>query len=142
MLVNKSTKASCVLGWRSKQLKRKVISSLAGEAMAACSIIGDMVCVRAVLRQMFGTRASRMQTVVYTDSKNLQEAVRSSSTVDDGWLIPDIAIIKDAVEAGEVQLRRIPSKDMLADCLTKAGASGARLMEVMEAGSYELPDSL
>ena len=37
-----------------------------------------------------------------TDSNNLDEAIYSSSLVQDGRLIPDIAIIKEAVETGVV----------------------------------------
>ena len=54
MMVNKRTKKACVLGWRSRQLKRKVVSSLAGEALAMTGIIGVTVYTKSVLSQIFG----------------------------------------------------------------------------------------
>ena len=52
LLVNYKTNACCVLGWRSKQLKRKVISSLAGEALAMYSLVGELVYCKKVLVQL------------------------------------------------------------------------------------------
>ena len=63
--------------------------------------------------------------MVVTDSKNLEEAIKSTSLVDDPWLIPDISVIKEAVENKTVmEVRRVAGTDMLADCLIKPGASG------------------
>ena len=60
-----------------------------------------------------------------------------------GWLIPDIAIIKEAVEVGTIScVRRVSSEDMLANCLTKAGASADGLMEVLQTGRYVIPEGL
>ena len=61
--------------------------------------------------------------------------------MDDPWLIPDIAIIKEAMEQGTVEaVKRVSSEDMLANCLTKQGASAEGLMAVMMKGEYSLPD--
>ena len=62
---------------------------------------------------------------VLSDCKNLTQAIKSTSLVEDPWLIPDITIIKDALEDKTVsEVRWVSSKDMMADCLTIAGASG------------------
>ena len=80
-------------------------------------------------------------TIVVTDCKNLEEAVHSSSLVEDRWLITDIAAIKEALETKEVtEIRRVPSEKMIANCLTKAGASGAELMTILRTGRYEIPE--
>ena len=48
--------------------------------------------------------------------------------------------IKEAVETGEVtEIQRVPSERMLANCLTKNGASGEELLKVMRTGRYTLP---
>ena len=71
------------------------------------------------------------------------EAVYSSSLVDDPWLIPDIAIIKEAMEVGTVScVRWVASENMLANCLTKAGASSEGLMEVLQTGRYVIPEGV
>ena len=124
----------------SKQLKRKVISSLAGEALAMTGTIGEIVYTKAILVQIFGKRIRDVPVIVVTDSKNLDEAVHSTSLVDDPWLIPDIAIIKEALEDGTVTaVRRVSSEEMLANCLTKIGASSEGLMTVLKTGKYSLP---
>ena len=97
-LRNKRTNACCVLVWKSKKIRRKVISTLAGEALAMIGVIGEIVYTKAVLVQMFGTRANDIPTLVLSDCKNLTQAIKSTSLVEDPWLIPDIAIIKDALE--------------------------------------------
>ena len=78
--------------------------------------------------------------IVVTDSKNLEEAVLSTGLVNDSWLVPDIAVLKQAFE-DEIctHLRRVRSKEMLANCLTKPGASGAELLNVLRTGVYLLP---
>ena len=93
-----------------------------------------------MLVQIFGTRANDIPTLVLSDCKNLTQAIKSTSLGEDPWLIPDIAIIKDALEDKTVnEVRWVSSKDMMADCLTKAGASGSSLMQVLESGQYEVP---
>ena len=79
-------------------------------------------------------------SIVVTDSKNLEEAIHSTSLVEDSWLVPDIAVIKEAVEEKTVtHVRRVKSQEMLANCLTKAGASGMELLNVLRIGEYKLP---
>jgi hypothetical protein len=115
-VVNKETNKACVLGWRSRKLKRKVISSLAGEALAMAGTIGEIVYTKSILSQIFGKRVEEIPVIIVTDSKNLEEAVYSTSLVDDPWLIPDIAMIKEAMEDGTVtSVRRVSSEEMLAN---------------------------
>ena len=90
---------------------------------------------------ILGIGVDKVPVIIVTDSKNLEEAVYSTKLVDDPWLIPDIAIIKEAMEQGTVEaVRRVSSEDMLANCLTKQGASAEGLMSVMMRGEYSLPD--
>ena len=134
---------ACVLNWRSKKLVRKVVSSLAGEALALVAAIGEMVYNKAIMKQIYGDEIERIPVVMFTDSKNLYEAVHSTALVEDAWLIPDIAVIKDAIDNGTITcLRRVASDNMLANCLTKAGASSEELMTVLQTGNYSLPDGL
>ena len=140
LLCNKKTAKCCVLQWKSKQIRRKVISSLAGETLALIGVIGELVYTKAVLEQLYGKRVQEIPTIAVTDSKNLAEAIKSTSLVDDPWLIPDIAVIKEAIEQKTIsEVRRVPGEEMLADSLTKAGASGAMLLEVLRTGEYKLP---
>ena len=70
--------------------------------------------------------------LLYFLSVSTQLSIQSSSLVDDGRLMPDIAIIKEAVEHGVVnEIRLVKGEQMLGNCLTKQGASGQDLMEVL-----------
>ena len=140
LLCDVKTNKCCVLGWKSKKIKRKVISSLAGETLAMINTIGDLVYTKAVLAQLFGSRANNVKTVVVTDCKNLEEAIKSTSLVDDPWLVPDIAVVKEALENKTItKVKRVRGEDMLANCLTKSGASGKELLEVLKSGEFKVP---
>ena len=105
------TNRCCVLGWRSKQIKRKVVSSLAGETLFMVDTVGDHVYTEAVLVQQFGSRANEVKTVVVTDSKNLEEAIKLTSLVD------DLVVIKEAVEKGTItKVKMVRGDDMLTNC--------------------------
>ena len=141
LLCDVKTNNCCVLGWKSRKIKRKVVSSLAGETLAMIDAIGDLVYTKAVLVQLFGSRANEVKTVVVTDCKNLEEAIKSTSLVDDPWLVPDVAVIKEALENGTItKVKRVRGEDMLANCLTKSGASGKDLLAVLKSGYYKVPE--
>ncbi len=143
LLVDCSKRLACLLNWRSKKLVRKVVSSLAGEALAVVAAIGEMVYNKAILKQVYGGVIDEIPVVMFTDSRNLYKSVHSTSLVEDSWLIPDIAVIKDALCNGTISsLRRVSSDDMLANCLTKAGASAVQLMTVLQTGNFILPRGL
>ena len=140
LLANLKNETACVLNWRAKKLKRKVVSSLAGEALAMVAVIGEVVYNKAILSQIYGDMINKLPAIVFTDSKNLHEAIYSSLLVDDAWLIPDVALIKEAKEQGTVSdIRRVSGKDMIANCLTKAGASAEDLLYILHTGRYSLP---
>ena len=104
------------------------------------SLIGEIVYNKAILLQIFGDEIDSLPVVLFTDCKNLHESIYSSSLVEDSWLIPDIAIIQEALEQRTVTcVRRVSKEEMLADCLTKAGASGEKLLSVLQTGQYCLP---
>ena len=140
LLVNERKKLACIMNWRSKKLVRKVVSSLAGEALAMVAVIGEIVYNKAILSQIYGDVIGNLPVVVVIDSKNLYESILSTSLVEDSWLIPDIAIIKEALQQETISsVRRVSSEDMLANCLTKAGASAEGLLHVLRTGNFELP---
>ena len=104
--------------------------------------LGDLVYTKAVLVQLFGSRANEMKTVVVTDCKNLEEAIKSTSLVDDPWLVPDVAVIKEALENGTItKVKRVRGEVMLANCLTKSGASGQDLLAVLKSRYYKVPEN-
>ena len=143
MLCNERTQQVCVLNWRSKKIRRVVNSSLAGEALATADTIGELVYQKAILVFIFGENMKDLPVIAATDSQNLHTAVQGTSLIEDAWTIPDIACIKEAVEKKVINdLLKVRGEDMLANCLTKKGAGGAKLMEVLRTGKYKIPDDV
>ena len=60
--------------------------------------------------------------------------------VEDPRLRLDIACLRECLEKGEISaLKRVESKDMIANCLTKRGASPKALLEVLRVGYLPAP---
>jgi len=66
VVVNEEKHAACILNWRSKKLQRKVVSSMAGEALAMVALIGEIVYNRAILSQIFGEEINKIPAIVFT----------------------------------------------------------------------------
>ena len=69
-----------------------------------------------------------------TDSKNVQKSVNSTAMVEDPRLRTEIAVLKESIEN---MLKRVHSKTMIANCLTKRGASAERLLKLIRTGYLE-----
>ena len=132
---NVKTGAACVVSWRSRKLKRIVLSSTAAETLALNDTVSEIVYVKAVLKEMLGSVAEEIPMEIFTDSKNLWKAVQTTALNDDPRLRTDLAALKESLENGEVtKIHRISGKEMMADCLTKKGASAKKLMDVLQSG--------
>ena len=140
LLWNWKTNKAVVLHWKSKKLKRKVVSSLAGEVYAMQDTIGQLVYTKALLSEIYGTRMKDIKTIVVTDCLDLEKAVLGTKLVENAWIVEDVAIIKEALANGDVSsIARVSSHRMLANCLTKSGTSSDELMQIIRTGSYEPP---
>lgn len=140
MICDRENSRACVVSWRARRLKRKISSSTAGEAMATLDMIGEVVYLKAILKEIFGSQAEKIPVVIATDSQNVHTAVYSTSQVEEAWSIVDIAAIKDAIDDEHVDmLLKVTGAQMLANCLTKRGAGAASFMEVLREGRYEIP---
>ena len=95
------------------------------------------------MKQIYGDDIDAVPVIIFTDSRNLFEAIHSTKLVDDAWLIPDIAVVKEALENGTISsVKHVASEDMLANCLTKAGASAEKLLKVLRTGVYNSPSAV
>ena len=129
LIANKKTERACVIGWRSKQIQRVVHSSLAAEAMSVLELFGDLLYTRNILKQMYGKRALEIPTIAITDSNNLWSAVHNIKAVEDRRLLTTIAELKEAMALDQCahELRHLPGQFMIANGLTKKGASSQDL---------------
>ena len=87
LLANQNQNVACVLHWKIQKVASK-----------SCQLIGRQTLAIVATKQMYGDIIDSVPVTIFTDSRNLYEAVYSSSLVDDAWLITDIAIIKDAIK--------------------------------------------
>ena len=72
--------------------------------------------------------------IAHVDSKNLYEAIRSTKFVEDKKLRLDIAQIQEAVVTENVEIKWVPTGEMIADCLTKRGVKSEKILENLETG--------
>ena len=132
--------SACVLSWRGRKLRRIVTSSTAAETLALNDVVSEIVYLQAVLSEIFGDAIVKIPINVYTDSSNVKKAVHSTAMVDDPRLRTEIAILKESLEKGEItRLVCIPGKHMIANCMTKRGASGKDLLGVLNNGRLSDP---
>ena len=138
LLTNQKNGISCVLDWKSKKLKRVVTSSTAAEALAANDTLDSMVYVQSVLTELFGEQVKGVPLILMTDSKNLHDNVMNSTLVENPRLRTDIAVLKESIQTQELQkFVLVKGKKMIADVLTKKGAAGFRLMNLLRTCNLE-----
>ncbi len=139
LVKDSNSNAACVVSWRGRKLKRIVTSSSAAETLALNDGISELIFTKALLGEFFGVdRISEVPVHLYTDSKNVQKAVNSTAMVEDPRSRTEIAALKESLEKKEINaLMRVDSKSMLANCLTKRGASSKGLMRVVQNGCVD-----
>ncbi|KAL5020643.1 hypothetical protein ScPMuIL_002273, partial [Solemya velum] len=81
------------------------------------------------------TKATTIPIVCLTDNHSLYEAVKSTKSVADKRLRIELSSIKELISKKKVKgIRWLSTKCMLADCLTKKGASPLELLKVVSEG--------
>ena len=124
---------SCPISWSSKKLQRVVNSTMAAETLALVNGIKDAIYMQAVLREVFEELSLHIECFV--DNKDLVEAVHSTRLVDDKLTRLSIAAIKEHLNKNEIMhVTHIPGISMLADSLTKRGASPYLLIDALKLG--------
>ena len=124
-----------MVSWRSRKLKRIVNSSTGAEALAINETVSELVYIKAVLTEMLGDEMLAVPLEVYTDSKNLLQASKTTSLVEDHRLRIEVAVLKESLEEGELnKIEAVSGKAMIADCLTKRGASAKLLLDIVKKG--------
>ena len=122
------------LDWSSKKIRRKVCSTLEAETIAIRDSVSQGVYFAHLLSDIYyGTlQTKRFPVYVYTDSKSLEQAVRSTKLVQEKKLRIDIAEIQRCIEEKEiVDLRYVRSDEQLADGFTKRDVCMTKLMELV-----------
>ena len=76
---------------------------------------------------------------IVTDSKSLKEHLETKTVINDPRNRVDTARLREMTDIWEVTWEWVPSERMLADCLTKKGASSNVLRKVLQKGVLPHP---
>ena len=128
---------SAPLGWKSNKAKRVVGSTVAAEGLSLQQTIDHAFYLRAILAEILKVDQLKIPIISFTDSRNLYDGIFSTKGVEDLKLRCDIAQMAESVEKEGVELRWIPGSRNISDCLTKKGASCAKLLETLRTGRLE-----
>jgi len=130
---------SCPLVWKSGKAKRVVKSTIAAEAMALSEGMDEAIYLRSVLSDILSFPRGSVPILCFTDHKGLLESLYSTKLVDDRRLRIEIAGMKQCLERKDIdQVKRVPSSQQLADCLTKRGVDGHKILSVLQKGRLRL----
>ena len=103
---------TCPMMWKSKVAKRITRSTLVMEEG-----LENGIWIREIWEEICG---ERVKVVGYSDSKNLEEAVKSLKGVENKRMKIEIAYLKEMLENGEVaEIKLINKNNQIADGLTK-----------------------
>ena len=134
-----------LITWSSNKVKRVVHSIFGAETIGCIDGVGMAIYTRQLLSEMLykDTTSQLIPIDVLTDSKQVYDNVMKSSPATEKRLALDIAELQEAVQTGEVRnLIWIPTKKMLADCLTKKGVDCRELCGILDSGYFNLRDHL
>ena len=101
--------------WQSKRIRRVVQSTLAGETLALADGIDNAIFL------------------------SLVDAIKSTKSVTEKRLRLEISGIKELIQNKRIQrIMWSTTKEQLADCLTKKGASSLVLLKALKNGQWKL----
>lgn len=127
----------CPIFWQSRKIKRVVKSTLAAEALALLDGAEASIFIGHLLQEICSDCPIGVRCLV--DNKNLVESVYSSHYVEDRRLRIDIAVLQDLIGKREIMsISWVDTRNQLADCLTKRGASAKKLNCVLRGAAEEM----
>ena len=102
--------------------------------------IKDAIYIKKLMNELMGEDFC-LPIYGITDSKGIRDAVYSTKSVEDKMTRLYVAALKEHLESKTVEkIVLVPSKLMLADCLTKRGACSKLLLNVIQTGNF--PDGI
>ena len=127
--------------WQSKKIRRVVRSTLAGETLALADGINTAVFLATLYSELTkgDCTCNSLPIVCVTDNHSLLDAVKSTKSVTEKRLRLEISSVKELVHSGTIkQIMWSATKQQLADCLTKKGASALVLLRALSQGVWSL----
>ena len=141
ILVTGCGRNCCVLSWQANKIKRVVRSTLAAEMLSPKKDLEEAIFLRNMIGFM-GWKLVLFQLIVdsgIVDNKSRVEAIHSTKAVGDKLLRINVGAIKEFLKKGLVNsIRWCDSSTQIEDCLTKKGASGHILLEIIQSGCQKV----
>ena len=123
------------ISWMSRRVKRVVKSTLAAEGLALGDGLSEAIYLGSILSEVLAV--PKLPIIGVTDHAGLYKNLNSTKLVDDKRLRVDLASIKEDLASGTIsEIALCESSMQLADALTKRGASGVKLLAVLQTGSF------
>ena len=126
-----------VIAWSCAKIKRVVRSTLAAEMLSLSEALDHAIYLRHVLREITGYEGIKIEA--FTDNLSVEEALLSTKCVDDKRLRIDVGAVKQMIADGTIEnVKWIPGSLMIANTLTKRGASCFDILEVIQRGQFSM----
>jgi len=129
--------------WKSKRIRRVVRSTLAGETLAMADGIDNAIFLSSLYSELTTgmVKQRTLPVMCVTDNFSLVDAIKSTKSVTEKRLRLEISGIKELIQNKRIQrILWSTTKDQLADCLTKKGASSLVLLKALKNGQWKLDD--
>ena len=127
----------CPLSWHANTIERVVRSTIAAETLSLQEGLENSFYYRKMPENIIGIPHKTIPINAYVDNKSVIEAVHSTKRVDDKRLRVDIAAINESLTRIEVsEIKWCPGNIHFADCMTKRGAAGYNLLNVLKDGRF------
>ena len=129
------------LCWQSKRIRRVVRSSLAGETLALADVVDSAIFIATLYAELTTGKPTPLLIPItcIVDNRSLYEAIKSTKSVAEKRLRLEITNIKELVNNGQIKtITWCATKEQLADCLTKKGASTLKLLKTLSEGKLDI----
>ncbi len=102
--------------------------------MPQSTLVKEAQFLRAIIIELVGSHINLpIKSIV--DNQSVKDALYSNKMVDDKRLRIETAALKQFIDTGELlDVTYLPGDEMLADSLTKRGASSQLLLETLTSG--------
>ena len=121
------------LSWQSKKLIHVTKSSFASETPALGDGADASYFIGSLIKMIFSPNVVKIKCMA--DNMSLFDTHTTANVIKDLWLSVDIAWLLQMEENQELCVKCVEGKNQLADCLTKAGTSSNKLINVLEQSS-------
>ena len=107
-------------------------TTIAAEMLSCKKGVEDAFFLKTIFNEMIG---ADLTIQAWVDHKGAVQSVNSTNTMVDKRLRIDTAAIRQMIDKAEITaVSHCPGRDQLADCLTKRGADGRELLEIVSTG--------